>query len=96
MSARSQERRHEVPAAHRAIEVAQGDLGHSHDHAGTRREQERFGAKYPRSGAVCGVDFTRPGRQNYGGYEVSTMETYRSPSGQVNWRNTATCKEHLI
>jgi hypothetical protein len=45
---------------------------------------------------VCGVDFLRPGRQNYGGYQVSTMETYRSPSGQVNWRNTATCKEHLI
>jgi ABC-type branched-subunit amino acid transport system substrate-binding protein len=54
------------------------------------------GSKYPRSGAVCGVDFLRPGRQNYGGYQVSTMETYRSPSGQVNWRNTATCKEHLI
>jgi ABC-type branched-subunit amino acid transport system substrate-binding protein len=54
------------------------------------------GSKYPRSGAVCGVDFTRPGAPNRGGYQVSTMETYTSPSGQVNWRNIQTCKEHLI
>jgi hypothetical protein len=52
-------------------------------------------SKNGRAGSVCGVDFSRPGRQNYGGYEVSTMETYRSPSGQVNWRNLDTCKEHL-
>lgn len=53
-------------------------------------------SKYPRTGAICGVDFTRPGATNRGGYQVSAMETYRSPSGQVNWRNFATCKEHLI
>jgi hypothetical protein len=53
-------------------------------------------AKYARSGSVCGVDFTRPGATQRGGYQVSAMETYRSPSGQVNWRNIATCKEHLI
>lgn len=53
-------------------------------------------AKYARSGAVCGVDFTRPGATQRGGYQVSAMETYRAPSGDVNWRNIATCKEHLI
>ena len=53
-------------------------------------------AKYARSGSVCGVDFTRPGATQRGGYQVSAMETYRSPSGQVNWRNIATCQEHLI
>jgi ABC-type branched-subunit amino acid transport system substrate-binding protein len=53
-------------------------------------------SKNPRSGAVCGVDFSRPGATQLGGYQVSAMETYRSPSGQVNWRNFATCKEHLI
>jgi ABC-type branched-subunit amino acid transport system substrate-binding protein len=53
-------------------------------------------AKYARSGSVCGVDFTRPGATQRGGYQVSAMETYRSPSGQVNWRNIATCKEHLV
>jgi ABC-type branched-subunit amino acid transport system substrate-binding protein len=53
-------------------------------------------AKFPRAGSVCGVDFTRPGASQRGGYQVSAMETYESPSGQVNWRNIATCKEHLI
>jgi ABC-type branched-subunit amino acid transport system substrate-binding protein len=53
-------------------------------------------AKYTRAGSVCGVDFTRPGAAQRGGYQVSAMETYRSPSGDVNWRNIATCKEHLI
>ena len=53
-------------------------------------------SKYPRSGAVCGVDFTRAGATQRGGYQLSVMETYRSPSGNVNWRNIHTCKEHLI
>ena len=53
-------------------------------------------SNYPRTGAICGVDFTRPGATQRGGYQVSVMETYRSPSGQVNWRNIHTCKEHLI
>lgn len=52
-------------------------------------------SNYPRSGAVCGVDFTRPGATNRGGYQISAMETYRAPSGDINWRNFATCKEHL-
>jgi ABC-type branched-subunit amino acid transport system substrate-binding protein len=53
-------------------------------------------SKYPRAGALCGVDFTRPGASQHGGHQLSVMETYRSPSGQVNWRNIHTCKEHLI
>lgn len=53
-------------------------------------------AKLPRSGAVCGVDFTRPGSPQLGGTQVSVMETYKAPSGKVNWRNVNTCVEHLI
>ena len=47
--------------------------------------------------SVCPVDFTRPdsngGRR--GGYLVSTLEAYRAPGGVVNFRNAATCVEHL-
>lgn len=47
--------------------------------------------------SVCAVDFTRAdsngGRR--GGYLVSAMETYRAPSGKINFRNSATCIEHL-
>jgi hypothetical protein len=53
-------------------------------------------AKLPRSGAVCGVDFTRPGSPQLGGTQVSIQETYKAPSGKVNWRNVNTCVEHLI
>jgi hypothetical protein len=53
-------------------------------------------SKYERSGAVCGVDFTRDGHTQRGGWQVSVMQAYRAPSGKVNFRNTATCKEHLV
>ncbi|HVT76030.1 MAG TPA: ABC transporter substrate-binding protein [Acidimicrobiales bacterium] len=46
--------------------------------------------------SACDVDFTRPGFARMGGFEVNVMETYRSPSGPVNWRNTNTCVEHLL
>jgi len=44
----------------------------------------------------CDVDFTRPGFARMGGFSVNIMETYSSPSGKVNWRNTDTCAEHLL
>lgn len=46
----------------------------------------------------CPGDFARPGAGNdhRGGWAVSVMEAYRSPSGAVNLRNTATCVEHLL
>ena len=47
--------------------------------------------------SVCPVDFTRPdnngGRR--GGYLVSAMQAYRAPDGKINFRNTATCVEHV-
>jgi hypothetical protein len=46
--------------------------------------------------ASCDVDFTRPGFPRMGGFSVNVMQTYRSPSGDVNWRNTDTCVEHLL
>jgi ABC-type branched-subunit amino acid transport system substrate-binding protein len=45
--------------------------------------------------AACQIDFTR-GNGHLGGYAVDIMETYKAPSGKVNWRNTDTCVEHLI
>lgn len=48
--------------------------------------------------SACENDFLRPGPGNdrRGGWKVSAMEAYRSPSGAVNLRNTATCVEHLL
>ena len=46
--------------------------------------------------ASCDVDFTRPGSPRMGGFAVNVMQTYRSPAGDVNWRNTDTCVEHLL
>ncbi|MFZ6002316.1 MAG: ABC transporter substrate-binding protein [Actinomycetota bacterium] len=48
--------------------------------------------------SACPLDFMRPGADNdhRGGWTVSAMEAYMSPSGQVNLRNTATCVEHLL
>lgn len=48
--------------------------------------------------SACNIDFGRPGAGNdhRGGWTVSTMEAYRSPSGAVNMRNVATCVEHLL
>ena len=49
--------------------------------------------KAPTSSA-CVVDHTR-GNPHLGGYALNIMETYRSPSGAINWRNTDTCVENL-
>lgn len=51
---------------------------------------------FPQFPSACDVDFTRPGFARMGGFEVNIMETYRSPRGDVNWRNTDTCVEHLL
>jgi ABC-type branched-subunit amino acid transport system substrate-binding protein len=45
--------------------------------------------KRPTSSA-CVVDFTR-GDRHHGSDRVNFMQTYRSPSGKVNWRNTRAC-----
>ena len=45
--------------------------------------------------ASCEIDFTRPGLSHLAGHSVNVMETYKSPSGKVNWRNTDMCVEHL-
>ncbi|HUR77592.1 MAG TPA: ABC transporter substrate-binding protein [Acidimicrobiales bacterium] len=47
-------------------------------------------------GSACNIDFTRPGFPRQGGFATHVMETYHAPSGQVNWRNTNTCVEHLL
>ncbi|MHB8670956.1 MAG: ABC transporter substrate-binding protein [Acidimicrobiales bacterium] len=41
----------------------------------------------------CPVDFSG-GRHNGSGGFVDLMETYRSPSGKVNWRSTGLCRTH--
>jgi ABC-type branched-subunit amino acid transport system substrate-binding protein len=45
--------------------------------------------KRPTSSA-CVIDFTR-GDRRHGADQLTFMQTYRSPSGKVNWRNTAQC-----
>jgi hypothetical protein len=45
--------------------------------------------KRPTSSA-CVIDFTRGDRQ-HGSDQVVFMQTYASPSGKVNWRNTKAC-----
>ena len=40
----------------------------------------------------CPLDFTR-GDRRHGSDQVTFMQTYRAPSGKVNWRNTAQCVE---
>jgi ABC-type branched-subunit amino acid transport system substrate-binding protein len=46
--------------------------------------------------SACDVDFTRPGFSRMGGFAVNVMQAYNSPSGDVNFRNTDTCVEHLL
>lgn len=46
--------------------------------------------------SACDADFTRPGFPRIGGFQVNVMETYMSPRGDVNWRNTDSCVEHLL
>jgi branched-chain amino acid transport system substrate-binding protein len=45
--------------------------------------------KLPTSSA-CPLDFTK-GDRRHGSDQVTFMQTYRSPSGKVNWRNTVQC-----
>jgi ABC-type branched-subunit amino acid transport system substrate-binding protein len=45
--------------------------------------------KRPTSSA-CTIDFTR-GDRRHGADQLTFMQTYRSPSGKVNWRNTVQC-----
>lgn len=45
--------------------------------------------KRPTSSA-CPIDFTR-GDRRHGSDQLTFMQTYRSPSGKVNWRNTVQC-----
>jgi ABC-type branched-subunit amino acid transport system substrate-binding protein len=45
--------------------------------------------KRPTSSA-CPLDFTR-GDRRHGADQLTFMQTYRSPSGKVNWRNTVQC-----
>ncbi|MFP5219582.1 MAG: ABC transporter substrate-binding protein [Actinomycetes bacterium] len=40
--------------------------------------------------SVCPLDFTR-GDRRHGSDQLTFMQTYRSPSGKVNWRNTVHC-----
>ena len=40
--------------------------------------------------SVCPIDFTG-GNHRQGSDKLIFMETYRSPSGKVNWRNTRAC-----
>jgi hypothetical protein len=48
--------------------------------------------------SACELDFSRAGAGNShrGGWQVSVMEAYQSPSGPVNFRNTNTCIENLL
>ena len=41
----------------------------------------------------CDVDFTRDHVR--AGWQLSVMETYRAADDKVNWRNIATCVEHI-
>ena len=45
--------------------------------------------KVPTSSA-CLIDFTK-GDRRHGAQFLTFMETYKSPSGKVNWRNTSQC-----
>jgi hypothetical protein len=45
--------------------------------------------KRPTSSA-CVIDFTR-GDRRHGADQLTFMQTYKSPSGKVNWRNTVQC-----
>jgi len=40
--------------------------------------------------SACLIDFTR-GDGHHGAEQLNFMQTYRSPSGKVNWRNTRAC-----
>ena len=40
--------------------------------------------------SVCEIDFTQ-GDRRHGSDKLVFMETYRSPSGKINWRNTKMC-----
>jgi hypothetical protein len=56
------------------------------------------GYKARTNSSACELDYTRAGAGNdhRGGWQVSIMQTYRAASGKVNYRNVATCVEHLI
>ncbi|HVE63959.1 MAG TPA: ABC transporter substrate-binding protein [Mycobacteriales bacterium] len=46
-------------------------------------------------GPTCALDFSG-GRNNGSGNLVNEMETYRSPSGKVNWRSTSRCRKTFL
>ncbi|HWH29421.1 MAG TPA: ABC transporter substrate-binding protein [Mycobacteriales bacterium] len=48
------------------------------------------GYKKRPTSSVCPLDFTR-GDRRHGADQLTFMQTYRSPSGKVNWRNTVHC-----
>ena len=56
------------------------------------------GFKLRTNTSACELDFTRagPGNSHRGGWQVSVMEAYRAPGGNVNFRNTNTCVERLL
>ena len=43
----------------------------------------------------CTIDFGRGDPYHLGGHALNVLETYKSPSGKVNWRNINTCVEHM-
>jgi branched-chain amino acid transport system substrate-binding protein len=45
--------------------------------------------------SACQIDMLR-GNGHLGGWAVNIMETYKSPDGHVNWRNTHSCVEHVL
>ncbi|HEX9682640.1 MAG TPA: ABC transporter substrate-binding protein [Acidimicrobiales bacterium] len=56
------------------------------------------GFKQKLSTSVCTLDYTRPGPGNdkRGGWDLSVLQAYRAPDGNVNFHNIHTCVEHLI
>ena len=48
------------------------------------------GYKKRPTSSVCEIDFTS-GDRRHGSDKLNFMETYRSPSGKINWRNTKMC-----
>jgi ABC-type branched-subunit amino acid transport system substrate-binding protein len=56
------------------------------------------GFKRRTNSSACELDFSRPGAGNdhRGGWQLSVMEAYQAPGGDVNFRNTHTCVEHLL
>jgi len=46
-------------------------------------------------GPTCELNFSG-GRHNGSGNLVNVMETYRAPSGKVNWRSTSRCRKSFL